>query len=81
MKDHMPKSTVPDPSAEGYVYLGREGLTKNDLVRGHNRTDKVGKVMGEFKRGNLRSSSGERVTGRDQALAIALSEQRRQGRS
>jgi hypothetical protein len=35
---------------------------------------KVEKVMGEFKRGTLRSSSGARVTKRDQATAIAMSE-------
>jgi hypothetical protein len=35
---------------------------------------KVGKVMGEFKRGSLKSSSGKKVRGRKQAIAIALSE-------
>lgn len=35
---------------------------------------KVGKVMGEFKRGGLKSSSGQKVTARAQAQAIALSE-------
>lgn len=35
---------------------------------------KVGKVMGEFKRGTLRSSSGHKVTKRSQAQAIAMSE-------
>ena len=35
---------------------------------------KVGKVMGEFKRGTLKSSSGKKVTDRKQALAIANSE-------
>ena len=35
---------------------------------------KVGKVMGEFKRGTLKSSSGKKVTNRKQALAIANSE-------
>lgn len=36
--------------------------------------DKVGVVMGEFKRGTLRSSSGDKVTNPKQAKAIALSE-------
>ena len=31
-------------------------------------------TMGEFKRGKLRTSSGRRVTSRDQAIAIALSQ-------
>ena len=35
---------------------------------------KVEKVMGEFKRGTLRSSSGSQVTARKQAVAIAMSE-------
>ena len=39
--------------------------------------DKVKKVMGEYKRGTLKSSSGKKVTGRDQAIAIAMSERRR----
>ena len=37
---------------------------------------KFEKVMSEFKAGTLRSSSGELVTDRKQALAIAFSEQR-----
>lgn len=39
--------------------------------------DKVHKVMREYKRGTLKSSSGDKVTSRDQAIAIALSEQER----
>ena len=40
---------------------------------------KVRKVMGEYKRGSLRSSSGRKVRKRKQAVAIALSEARRSG--
>lgn len=36
--------------------------------------DKMAKVMGEYKRGTLKSSSGDKVTKRDQAIAIAASE-------
>lgn len=39
--------------------------------------DKVQKVMREYKAGTLQSSSGEKVKSRDQAIAIALSEQER----
>lgn len=46
--------------------------------KGHN---KIEKVMAEFKAGTLRSSSGELVTSRDQALAIAMSEQRESEKS
>lgn len=35
---------------------------------------KVKKVMGEYKRGKLKSSSGRKVTSRKQAVAIAMSE-------
>lgn len=35
---------------------------------------KVKKVMGEHKRGTLRSGSGKKVTSRKQAIAIAMSE-------
>ncbi len=37
---------------------------------------KVEKVMGEFKRDTLKSSSGKKVTSRKQAIAIGMSEQR-----
>lgn len=36
--------------------------------------DKIGKVMREFKSGDLKSSSGSKVTNPKQAMAIALSE-------
>lgn len=36
--------------------------------------EKVHAVMGEFKRGTLRSGSGEKVKSREQAQAIAMSE-------
>ncbi|HEY7041979.1 MAG TPA: DUF6496 domain-containing protein [Methylomirabilota bacterium] len=40
---------------------------------------KVRKVMREYKRGSLRSSSGGKVRKRKQAVAIALSEARKSG--
>lgn len=36
--------------------------------------EKVHKVMKEFKEGTLKSSSGQKVTSRKQAIAIGLSE-------
>lgn len=36
--------------------------------------EKVGKVMSEYKSGDLKSSSGKKVTSQKQAIAIALSE-------
>lgn len=41
--------------------------------------DKVGQVMHEFKAGKLKSSSGEKVTNRKQAIAIGISEAREAG--
>jgi len=35
---------------------------------------KVKKVMSEYKSGALKSSSGKKVTSREQAIAIAMSE-------
>lgn len=35
---------------------------------------KVAKVMREYKAGKLKSSSGDKVKSRDQAVAIAMSE-------
>lgn len=35
---------------------------------------KVAKVMREYKAGKLKSSSGEKVTSKEQAVAIAMSE-------
>ncbi len=40
---------------------------------------KIARVMREFQRGELRSSSGQVVTDPEQALAIALSEARAEG--
>ncbi len=41
--------------------------------------EKVGKVMKEFKKGKLKSSSGEKVTNRKQAVAIGISEAKEAG--
>jgi hypothetical protein len=42
-------------------------------------TTKVAKVMDEYKHGSLKSSSGQKVKTRKQAVAIALSEARAAG--
>jgi hypothetical protein len=47
---------------------------------GKKASDKVEKTMHEMKEGTLRSgSSGKKVTSRKQAIAIGLSEARREG--
>jgi hypothetical protein len=40
---------------------------------------KVEKTMHEFKRGDLKSGSGKKVTSQKQAVAIGLSEARKEG--
>ena len=56
-------------------------MNKADLaakLKKSRESAKVGKVMDEFKSGNLHSGgSGKAVTDRKQAIAIALSEARR----
>jgi len=46
---------------------------------GKKAQDKVEKTMHERKRGTLRSGSGKKVTSKKQAIAIGLSEARREG--
>lgn len=46
---------------------------------GPKASQKVEKAMHEFKRGELKTGSGKKVTSRDQAVAIGLDEARRSG--
>lgn len=46
---------------------------------GKKSQDKVETEMHKFKRGSLKSGSGKKVTSRKQAIAIGLSEARREG--
>jgi hypothetical protein len=41
--------------------------------------EKIGKVMDEYKHGELKSGSGQKVTNRKQAVAIGIDEARRSG--
>lgn len=52
----------------------KDGKVKRFDMGGYTEGGKVGKVMGEFKSGSLKSSSGQKVTNRKQAMAIAMSE-------
>ena len=49
------------------------------MTKASTRKNKVSKVMKEFKAGALKSSSGQKITRRKQAVAVALSEARRAG--
>lgn len=46
---------------------------------GKKASEKVARTMREFKRGKLRSGGGGKVTSREQAIAIGLSQARRRG--
>lgn len=46
---------------------------------GKKASSKVSRAMSKRKRGTLRSGSGRKVTSRKQAIAIGLSEARREG--
>lgn len=58
---------------EGYAGT----LLFDAIEKAKKKRNKIQTVMGEFKEGKLESSSGEKVTNPKQAIAIALSEQRR----
>jgi len=46
---------------------------------GKKASDKVEKAMHERKKGTLKSGSGKKVTSKKQAIAIGLSEARKEG--
>ena len=46
---------------------------------GKKASEKVEKAMHEKKKGTLKSGSGEKVTSKKQAIAIGLSEARKEG--
>lgn len=53
------------------TFMGRSVVRHSPARMGRG---KVRQVMHEFKEGELTSGSGQNVTSRDQAIAIALSE-------
>jgi hypothetical protein len=42
--------------------------------------EKIGEVMDEWKKGDLKSGSGRKVTSQKQAVAIGISEARKEGK-
>jgi Family of unknown function (DUF6496) len=46
---------------------------------GRKASEKIARTMREFKRGKLKSSSGRKVTSREQAVAIGISQARSRG--
>lgn len=64
-----------NPGKQSSSGSGRASNPKKKVPRTQAEKDKkVRKVMKEFKEGKLKSSSGKKVTDRDQAVAIAMSE-------
>ena len=55
--------------------MGRGAASKESM--GMRNKSKVHKVMSEFKHGKLKSGSGDKVTNRKQAIAIAMNESRK----
>ena len=75
-KNLLADGKAPDlPHAKGSVNMAKGGMTSKQQA-------KVGKVMGEFKAGELHSGSkaGPMVKDRKQAIAIGLSEARKAGK-
>lgn len=64
------KASVPASVYRHKDVLGA-GAEKRKSLQGQ---QKVEAVMAEYKRGTLRSGSGEHVKNKDQAVAIAMSE-------
>lgn len=58
----------------GYDLASRAKMVKSRPTTKKGQQNKVHKVMHEFKHGQLHSSSGDPVTKRKQAVAIAMSE-------
>lgn len=56
-------------------------ISRGNMGKQITRPAKIKRVMSEFKVGTLKSSSGQPVTKKKQAVAIALSEARRPRRS
>jgi thymidylate synthase len=54
---------------------------RQQIMKPDRKKKKVKKVMGEFKRKKLKSSSGKKVTNRKQAIAIALNSKLKKRRS
>ena len=50
---------------------------RQQIMKPGRKKRKVKKVLGEFKRKKLKSSSGKKVTNRKQAIAIALNSKKK----
>jgi hypothetical protein len=85
-KNLLSEGKAPNlPHAKGSVNMKQGGMADCNMAKGGmtpKQQAKVGKVMGEFKAGELHSGSksGPVVKSRKQAVAIGLSEARKAGK-
>jgi hypothetical protein len=75
-KVHKGERVIP----AGAAARAMGGKKKTKVPKTKKAKAKVKLVMGEYKRGQLKSSSGKKVTDRKQGVAIALSEAKRWGK-
>lgn len=68
-----------DPRYFVTMRKAHEHMVSDAISKAKKKKSKIATVMGEFKRGKLKSSSGQVVTNPKQAMAIAISEQKKKG--
>jgi hypothetical protein len=73
----IPLEDAPQLVAEDHLEEDEHYYTKLAKMEGMKSGGKVAKVMREFNEGTLETSHGDKVTDKKQAMAIALSEQRK----
>lgn len=74
LEDDWAKNKINELAKEKVMYEWSKGNITSDKKLSESEQEKVGVVMKEFKEGELKSGSGEKVTDPKQAIAIALSE-------
>lgn len=74
LEDGWAKNKINELAKEKVMYEWSKGKMTEDKKLSEAEQEKVGVVMKEFKEGELKSGSGEKVTDPKQAKAIALSE-------
>jgi hypothetical protein len=68
-----------EPFAALIVIIYRKLIIKVMAKYSDKSQEKVGETMHELKEGKLKSGSGKKVTSKKQAVAISLSEARKEG--
>jgi len=68
---------VPLEDMERLWSVVSRASARQQIMKPGRKKKKIKKVMGEFKRKKLKSSSGKKVTKRKQAIAIALNSKKK----